>query len=136
MHYNPNVYLKLLRLLAVSLALIVPVQAAAALTAGICMSMGHHEGATADRSHAGHGHDDGDHSMHSHGDEGSPAADATDAGNDAHCGPCAGCCASASIAGAPAFPIGAAPWHPAYVFSPYPPLGVQPDGLDRPPLAL
>ena len=125
MHYNPNVYLKLLRLLAVSLALIVPVQAAAALTAGICMSMGH-------------AHDDGGHSTHSHadGDEESPVAHSTDAGEDAHCGPCVGCCASASIAGAPAFAIGAAPWHPAYVFFPYPPLGVQPDGLDRPPLAL
>jgi hypothetical protein len=115
-------------LLAVSLALVVPVQATAALTAGLCMSMGHHEGAA----------DDSDHSMHSHADghEGSPADRATDAGNEAHCGPCAACCASASIAGAPALAIGAAPGHPAYVFSPYPPLGVQPDGLDRPPLAL
>ena len=119
-----NVYLKLLRLLAVSLALVVPLQATAALTAGLCMSMGHH--------------DDGDHSAHSHaeGDEHSPAADATDAGNNAHCGPCAGCCASASIAGTPASAVFSVPGHPAYVFSPYPPLGVQPDGLDRPPLAL
>jgi hypothetical protein len=134
MHYNPDVGLKLVRLLAVSLALLIPVQATAALTAGICMSLGHHNDAMTDQSHVEHGGDGADHTTHSHSATDASPGDSGDA--NAHCGPCTACCASASIAGPVALSLPDSPAHPAYVFSQYPPLGVQPDGLYRPPLAL
>lgn len=130
--------LKLIRLLAVAMALVIPLQGMAALAAGICMSAGHHQGAAADEGHAAHGHDADEHAVHSHDETvgEASAAEAGDAGETAHCGPCAACCASASIAGAVAFMIAAPPTHPQYVFSQHPPLGFQPRALDRPPLAL
>jgi hypothetical protein len=119
--------LTLIRSLALSLALLVPLQAMAALAAGVCMSMGHHESTAADHEHANDAHD--------HGEQ-APAAESSDDGNGAHCGPCAACCASASIASAVAISVHARPSHPTYLVTQYPPPGVQPDALYRPPLAL
>jgi hypothetical protein len=117
-------HLKLCRRLVLAIALVVPLQGMAAVMVGQCMALGHHD--SADRH---------DHATHSHsGDAGS---EQSDHGSDkAHCGPCAACCASASIAGPAALSILSAASTAPYVVSQLPPIGVQPDGLDRPPLAL
>jgi hypothetical protein len=128
--------LKFIRLLAFAIALAVPIQGMAAITAGQCMALGHHQGdgAHASQSHTQDGHD---HAAHSHSDEAGSKADGDESGgNGAHCGPCTACCASASIAGPAALSIVSSPSNAPYVFLQFSPLGVQPDGLDRPPLAL
>jgi hypothetical protein len=137
MDYNRVMPVKFLRVLAVALTLLVPIQAVATLTTGICMATGQHPDAAANEDHAdpapeGHGR-----ALHSHAYE--PAGDQvahSDHGNGAHCGPCAACCASASIAAAVAYAMLSLPSPPTYVFSQFAPLGVQPDGVYRPPLAL
>jgi hypothetical protein len=73
--------------------------------------------------------------VHSHSDEFAGNAD-DDEGAGAHCSPCTACCASASITGPAGVSILSDPSNATYVFSQFPPIGVQPDGLDRPPLAL
>ena len=131
--------LRLIRLLAIAIALSVPIQGMAVITAGQCMALGHHEVAPGQDSHAQaeDGQDGHDHAAHSHSDEAGSNTDADEAdGKGAHCGPCTACCASASIAGPAGLSIPSSPSNAAYVFSQFPPLGVQPDGLDRPPLAL
>ena len=122
------------RVFALAMALVVPVQGMAAVTAGICMSLGHHEPIVVDHAHTQHAdqQDGHDHAMHSHSD----AAAGEAAEGKAHCGPCMACCASASIAAPFALSISASPSHPLYVFSQYRPAGVEPAGLYRPPLAL
>jgi hypothetical protein len=123
--------LKAFRVLVLAvLALAVPLQGVAAVTAGQCMALEHHED-----GHGG-GHDDGqDASTHSHGDE-HQANQAGEEQQSSHCGPCTACCASASIAGPVALLIQSSPSDTQYLFSQFPPLGVEPHGLDRPPLAL
>lgn len=134
--YNPAMRLKLIRLLAVAIALVVPIQGLTAVTAGQCMTLGHHEGAAGHESDS-HVQDGQDHAGHSHADETANSADDGESdGNGAHCGPCTACCASASIAGPAGLSILPSPSNETYVFSQFPPIGVQPDGLDRPPLAL
>jgi hypothetical protein len=126
--------IKILRLLvALVLALAIPLQGAASVTAGICMATGHHDaGAPASHDHGAdatshdHGVDAADHHSAPH-DDGSEAA---------HCAPCVACCAAASIAPAaqvflpedsPAAAIAALPYlHPGFL----------PEELDRPPLPL
>lgn len=123
------------RILAVALvAAAVPLQGMASVMAGQCMAFGHHEGGgTID--HAEHAHDDADghdHAAHSH-----PAPTPDDQGaSKSHCGPCAACCASPSIAAPVAPPIPASPSGAKYVFSQFPPVGVELHGLYRPPLSL
>jgi hypothetical protein len=102
--------LRLLRLiLACALALTVPIQGFAAASAGLCMALGHH--------------DDGGHS---HGDDPAGAA---------NCAPCVACCASAAISGSGGIALpeeGAV----AVMVADTPSLaGIQPDALERPPLA-
>jgi hypothetical protein len=119
----------------VLLAFAIPLQGMAAVTAGQCMAFGHHQDGAGHESH-GHAQDDADghdHAAHSHGSGGAQQGD--DDGTK-HCGPCTACCASASIAGSTGLTLPFSPSHPKYVFSQLPPLGIQPDGLDRPPLAL
>jgi hypothetical protein len=131
--------LRLIRLLAVVIALVVPLQGMAGVAAGQCMAFGHHQGAAGHESHAyaQEGHDGHDHAAHSQADESGNVADGDEtAGSDAHCGPCTACCASASIAGPAGVSILSSPSNATYLFSQFPPLGVQPDSLDRPPLAL
>ena len=123
------------RLLAVLLlALTIPAQGMAAVTAAQCMAVGHHHDGS---SQGGHAHDqagaDG-HDQHSHSD--ADNARQGDGGKQSHCGPCTACCASASIAGPAGLSIFTPPSNVAYAFSQLPPPGVQPDRFDRPPLAL
>jgi hypothetical protein len=125
---------KFFRILAVALlALTIPVQGMAAVTVGQCMAFEHHQDGA---GHEPHGHTaDGasghDHAAHSHNDDVSKQG-----GDTSHCGPCTACCASASIAGPAGLAIPTSASNAPYVFSQFPPLGVQPDGLFRPPLAL
>jgi hypothetical protein len=125
------------RLLAFALlALTLPVQGMAAVTAAQCMATGHHQdGGSPDHDHAGHGADDQDHASHSHSGDGS-AQDRDEGGKNSHCGPCTACCASASIAGPARLSILSSPSTAKYVFSQQPPPGVQLAGFDRPPLFL
>jgi len=109
-------------LVVLLLALAVPVQGLAAVAASQCMAFGHHQD-------AGTGHDAG---SHEHDVAGGDEHDA----NPSHCGPCAACCASASIAGPPGVTISPVPSNTTYAFSQLAPPGFEPDGLDRPPLAL
>jgi ABC-type Zn2+ transport system substrate-binding protein/surface adhesin len=131
----PRVFFRFLAV--VLLALAVPLQGMAAVTAGQCMALGHHQDGAGQENH-GHGQngaDGHDHASHSHSDEGG-AKHGDEGGNNPHCGPCTACCASASIAGSVGLSIPSSPTNAKYVFSQLPPFGFQPDGLDRPPLAL
>jgi hypothetical protein len=120
---------RLLRLLAAALlALTVPVQGMAAVAAGQCMALGHHQQDAGDHEH-GHAQDGAQDHEHDVVQDG-------DGGAGAHCGPCTACCASASIAGSPGLPVISSSTHTKYLFSQAPPPGVQPQRLDRPPLAL
>jgi hypothetical protein len=117
-------------LISLVLALTIPVQAIAGVAAGMCTVLGHDDhGAAAPHHHTvandhdGAGHHDGD-----------DASDKT-AGN-AHCPPCAACCATTAI---PSSALSLLAHRPAASeiavrlpsFS-----GIQPDRLERPPLAL
>jgi hypothetical protein len=119
---------KLARLLLIAvLAIVVPFQGAAAVGAGQCMALGHHDSA------GNHGHDS--HNYDSHAGS-TNSADDHGAATATHCGPCTACCASAAIAGPARLSILSSLSETQYFFSQLPPLGVQPDGVDRPPLAL
>lgn len=87
------------------------------------MALGHHQD-------AGDGHDH-DAQSHADGDK-----HAEESGNSPHCGPCASCCASASIAPLSDVSASPGPTTVEYVFSQFLPIGIQPDGLYRPPLSL
>ena len=127
---------RLLRFFAVALlALTLPVQGMAAVTAAQCMAVGHHQdGGSPDHDHAENAADQ-DHTSLSHSD-GNSAEDRDGGDKSSHCGPCTACCASASIAGPTRLSILSSPSTSKYVFSQQPPPGVQLAGLDRPPLAL
>ena len=117
--------LKLLRFLFfVAIALAVPLQGFAAVSAGLCMASGHHHG---EHAPAAHDHDMGS-SDHQH-----PAEDTS--ANNAHCPPCVSCCAAVAIAPAaePRLPsvAPAAPIPPKQ----YSIAGFLPERLDRPPLS-
>jgi hypothetical protein len=115
--------IKLLRLVvAFALALAMPLQGLASVTAGVCMAVGHHDAGTP----GSHDHGDGpDHSTPH--DEGSDSA---------HCAPCVACCAAASIA--PASQVFVPEVSPPAAIAAVPLLhpGSLPEELDRPPLAL
>jgi hypothetical protein len=115
---------KLARLLAFVIALVVPLQGMASVMAGQCMAFGHHD---APMSHA----DDGHHGDHEGHDGQAPES------KSPHCGPCAACCASASMA-APSIATGAVSTttDAPYSFAFLPPARLAPGELDRPPLAL
>jgi hypothetical protein len=124
--------LKLARQLAVLVALVVPLQGMASVAAGQCMALGHHQ----DAGEYGHAQDNGnahDHDSHSHA-AGDKQAD--EGGTNAHCGPCTACCASASIASLSDVSILRPATIAQYVFSQFPPTGIEPDGVYRPPLHL
>jgi ABC-type Zn2+ transport system substrate-binding protein/surface adhesin len=122
----PRLALRFLAL--VLLALCVPLQGVAAVMAGQCMALGHHQDAGSAHPHdAHHGGDGHDHDSHSHDGDNSKKS---------HCGPCTACCASASIAGSSPLAIALTPSSAKYVFSQSSPPSVPLDGLDRPPLAL
>jgi hypothetical protein len=108
-------------LVAVAMALLVPLHGMAAVDVGLCMELGHHgEPAAA----ADHGSTD-DHGS-SHGNE--------SAGGGAHCSPCVACCAAAAIS---SFRPVLMPEHSALSVIGAVPLsfsGIPPETLDRPPL--
>jgi hypothetical protein len=104
-------------LIALSVALLVPLQGLAAAQGDLCVGIGHH------------GHDAGGGAKHDHGgnDDGKAAA---------HCTPCVACCAAAAIA--PAVTLLTPDQRAGAQVGASPPLlsGIQPETLDRPPLVL
>ena len=117
-------------------SLVVPIQGIGGVTSGQCMSLDHHDSGTAMAAH-GHGGPATDGSAHaSHAHEGKTATKSPGDSKSDPCGPCAACCASTSIAGPLPLLNVPALTGADYAFSRFPPPGVQPDGLDRPPLAL
>lgn len=124
--------LKLARLLAVVVALVVPLQGMALVAAAQCMALGHHQEA-GDNGHAHQSGDGHDHDGQSHADG---ERHAEENGTGAHCGPCAACCASVPIAALSDVSILSPPTIGEYVFSRVPPSGMEPDGVYRPPLTL
>jgi hypothetical protein len=116
---------RFLRLIcAFALALAVPLQGFAAVSAGLCMTLGHHDGG------ATHSHD-ADSTDHHHGQH-----DDEPASQSAHCPPCVACCGAAAISSAAALVL---PDERADVLNAAGPpafAGIQPRTLDRPPLAL
>ena len=112
-------------LVALVLALAIPLQGMASVSAGVCMAMGHHDGAPASHDYGS----EADHSApHDHDTDGSDSS--------AHCAPCVACCAAASIAPAAslALPEPAPAAALAGLISLHP--GFLPETLDRPPLVL
>ena len=121
---------RLSRLLIVMLlALTVPMQGFAAVAAGVCMALGHHEGAAQEE----HQHEPGATGAHGHGDHATSDGQST---ANTHCPPCVSCCAAAAITSFSPLVLPERPAVPAV--SSLPPLfsGVTPENLDRPPLAL
>ncbi len=124
--------LKLLRFFALLIAIVLPVQGMAAVMAGLCMTMGHHE---AMQAADGDSHDHSSEAAAAH-HEAPSSGQASEDEKFAHCGPCTACCASVSIAGplgiALPLSISSAP----HVSAQYPPPSVPLAVLDRPPLAV
>ena len=107
--------------IVLAIALLVPLQGLATVTAGMCMALGHHEApAMADHAHDGHGEG------HSHDAPADPS----------HCAPCVACCAAAAISSAVAPTPGNAPAAPVLVSPLALTLESPPGSLFRPPLAL
>jgi hypothetical protein len=92
------------------------------------MALGHHDDG------GGHGQDHG-HAQDASHEHDHAAAQGDDGGSNAHCGPCTACCASTSIAGPVGVALAPASSNTKYFFSQLSPRGVEPHGLDRPPLA-
>lgn len=118
----PRGFLRLL--IAIALALAVPMQGFAAAAGAICMAVGHHDAPPA------HTHDS-DEGAHHHANE-----DAQPGDGSAHCPPCAACCASAAIA--PSAMLLQPDEQTEVLNALAPPVfaGIQRTLLDRPPLAL
>ena len=114
-------------------ALTVPVQGMAAVTADLCMALGQHGTPAAHEYGAdGHVHDHGAVTLPQH-DEGKGSDKSS---HDSHCPPCVSCCAATAIASFP--PVFVSDQAASIVIAalPAPFYGVAPDRLDRPPLAL
>lgn len=124
-------------LIASLLALAIPAQGLAAVSAGLCMALGtHHEQGRApvmDHDHAA-GQHAAPEDHHNAGADSSPKPEKSS--DSAHCPPCVSCCAAAVIA--PAIPpaVREQPASVAIAAMPYSVPGVLPDQLDRPPLSL
>ena len=121
-------------LVALVLALSVPIQGLAAVVAGVCMSTGHHEtaapGAAQDHGSA-HSH----HSLHSH-DSAEPSPQGHEGTNSGHCAACVACCGAASISPVPHFFSSVLAAAEAIATPVASPPGRLPVELDRPPLAI
>lgn len=115
--------LRLIRVLAVLVAVVLPLQGMATVAAGQCMALGHHQDA---------GSEAADHAHPAEPDTGH----ADEAADNGHCGPCTACCATASIAVADRIPLLPAAAEAAYAFRQSSPPGVDSDSLYRPPLSL
>jgi len=119
-------------LLVFLMALAVPLQGALAVTGGQCMALENDNGAPGDHDHASHSHAVDSHT----GEAGTVHDHAHDGAGTGHCGPCTACCASASIGAPESLNVASTAAYASYVFSQFPPIAVQPGGVDRPPLAL
>jgi hypothetical protein len=99
------------------------------------MALGHHDAGTG----ASHDHATGHEAHHAHGDDfgadhGHEVSES--APGNAHCPPCVACCAAVAISSfaqifIPELPTASVVAAPELSFS-----GIQPERLDRPPLAL
>jgi hypothetical protein len=113
-------FLRLLVLVVIGLA--APIQGVVAATAGLCAMQLHD---------AGHGHDhDGDD-----GAAGAPAHDQGPSHQRGHCAPCVACCAAVAIASSIGPVFQSVPASAPEVLAMLTPAGIQPEALDRPPLA-
>lgn len=121
-------------LIAFALALTIPLQGLAAVTAGLCMGMGHHQADRSAPAHEAPAHDHG--ADHSHADHPHDQQEDSSSDDGAHCAPCVACCAAAHIA--PADHVYLPEFVPAAAIAVLPPgsAGFLPEQLDRPPLAL
>jgi hypothetical protein len=106
------------------LALAVPIQGMAAVSAGVCMAFGGHQDHHADVS-----------GSHHHQHDQAPLGEHDSLGGH-HCAPCVSCCAAAAIASTPAIVFSEARPDAAIAAPQHWLAGVPPDELDRPPLAL
>lgn len=115
------------------LVLALPVQGFAAVSGGICMGLGHHGDAAAMHDHSAPAGDQDDHAALEHHHDGDSSS-GKHAG-DGHCAPCVACCAAAAIAAFPP-PVFAdrsvTPLVPASLAAFH---TIEPQRLDRPPLA-
>lgn len=112
-------------LIMLVMALTVPIQGVAAVSAGLCMALGNHGDGMQE---ADHHHADG--AAHHHG---------KDSGNgeqNTHCPPCVSCCAAAAIVSFSPFVVDRQPASSVVAAPPALFAGVPPETLDRPPLAL
>lgn len=106
-------------LIALIVAIVVPLQGLAAAKGDLCMGVGPH-----------HSHDAGageNHQQDGHDDDGQGSA---------HCPPCVACCAAAAASASSAVLTADDGADRSIASSPLPISGIQPDTLDRPPLAL
>jgi hypothetical protein len=114
---------KLFRLaIVLAVALAVPLQGAAAVSAAQCMALGHHDMA------GGHDHAPADHGVHEQHEHKSHAP-----ATGAHCGPSAACCATAAISFFIPVAIAIRGVESPIAALPSSLAGLQPDQLDRPP---
>ncbi len=121
-------------LIGFMLALAIPAQGMAALSAGFCMTMGqHHEQGSAAMDH---GPASSHHAAGDHQPANEPSPNHEQSSSTAHCPPCVSCCAAAVIA--PAFQPVHAEQSASVAFAaiPHSLPGALPEELDRPPLAL
>ena len=119
-------------LIVMLLALTVPMQGFAAVAAGVCMALGHHEGAAQEE----HQHEPGAAGAQGHGDHGDHATNDGQSTANPHCPPCVSCCAAAAITSFS--PLVLPERRAVLAVSSLPPLfsGVTLENLDRPPLGL
>lgn len=115
-------------LVAVAVIIAVPIQGMAAVSAGLCMTLGHHDVSGAAMPDHLDEHGASTAANHEH--------EAGGASGNAHCGPCVACCASASISAPISISPRAAPQAAVEPASLLNPPGDLPARLDRPPLAL
>jgi hypothetical protein len=119
-------------LLALVLAVAVPLQGYAAVNTGICRALAHHGDEPA--ASVEHGHHGAEHAGADHDKPGSP--DDPSAKDTHHCAACASCGVAAAISAAPLVYASDSP-HQGVVAADSPaPEGYVPEGLDRPPLTL
>jgi ABC-type Zn2+ transport system substrate-binding protein/surface adhesin len=132
--------IKLVRMLvALAMTLMVPLQGVAGVSAGLCMALGDHQGTTTAHDH-GSDHDHG--TAHEHHSDASASGQhehgmgTENPAGEAHCPPCVACCAAAAISSFSQVSIPEAAAGSAIAVIPPSFSGVQPETLDRPPLAL
>lgn len=129
----------LLRLLTSFMVMFtVPLQGMAAVTAGICMALGHHgdTAVAAEHQHPEHAQSEYSRAVADIAEPAVGPKDGGPGGPHSHCAPCVACCASLAVAPAAKFPIPGSPAGSVLPAATAFPSGVTPEKLDRPPLAL